>query len=660
MGYATIGYRIWDLTKSKIVVSRDVVFDESPKSGLKPVKNGENFELCPDICVFNFSDPNWTNESSVEVGSEENAEPNLVEMCPETNMIRIPEGNLNSGDGDAGQNSGEEISNVISENNQDTNQPSLMTLRSGRVKGNSPHESCFTSLALNAGIFIEDIPDTVNELRNRDDWPKWDEAIKKELKSLEENQTWEIAELPEGRNTIDSKWVFVIKDEISGPRYKARLVAKGFRQRYGIDYKNTFAPVVRLSTVRILLAFANYRGLLIHQMDVETAFLHGNLEEDIFMKLPEGSGSEGRICRLRKSIYGLKQSPNCWNKRFNEAMEKLKFSRSLNDFCLYINKNLEMYLLLYVDDILIIGKSIENIIEFKKKLCQEFRMKDLGEAESFLGIQIERDIQHKIIKLSQQTYLEKVLVKFNMNDCNPVGVPMEPYLKLKPNQEKPTQKPFRELAGCLMYVALATRPDILQSVRFLCEYQANPGEEHWSYLKRILRYIKGTVEMKMFFRSTEDVLLAYSDADYANDTIDRKSISGFTIEVFGCTVSWSSKKQNCITLSSTEAEYVALCHTATEVIWITNILVEIGIKKEILYPVPIFEDNKSCIVLAEEPKTHNRMKHIDVRYHFVREKIAEGIVKLCYVPTDEQKADIFTKSLPKIKFIKFSKLLNIL
>ena len=394
-------------------------------------------------------------------------------------------------------------------------------------------------------------------------------------------------------------------------------------------------------------------------MDVKTAFLNGVLKEETYMNPPEGLNQNNQVCKLKKAIYGLKQSPRCWNQKFDEVIKLVGFKRSSNDFCLYHNQEEEVYLLIYVDDVLICGKNLRKIEDVKKKLMKKFCMKDLGEINCFLGIKIERSIEKQEMFLNQKEYLLKVLKRFEMSECNPISTPMEPNLKLTENTGESTTKPFREMAGCMMYAALCTRPDILYPVRYLCEFQSNPSEEHWKCLKRILRYIKGTLDKKLVFKDSKEIMYVFSDSDYANNLNDRKSVSGYSIEVFGCLVSWSSKKQNCVTLSSTEAEYVALCHSVTEALWISYVFKDIGFKLKEIYPINIFEDNKSCIISAEEPKGHNRMKHIDVRYHFVREKIAENKLKLIFIKSEDQKADILTKPLPRIKFEKLVLQLNL-
>lgn len=285
-------------------------------------------------------------------------------------------------------------------------------------------------------------------------------------------------------------------------------------------------------------------------------------------------------------------------------------------------------------------------------------MKDLGNVDVYLGVKIVRNFEKCEMKISQKPFIKNLLKRFGMEFCNGVDTPMEPKLCLTKNSKDPsTKEPYKELIGCLMYVMLTSRPDLSVSVNYLSRFQNCATDSHWIHLKRILRYLKKTENIELLYDGkTDDILFGYSDADWGNDVDDRKSLSGFLIKVFGCTVSWVTKKQPTVSLSSTEAEYVALCVTSCEVLFVKKLLEDLNIFID--SAIPIFEDNMSCITIAEEPKEHQRMKHIDIKYNFVRDLVKNGILQILYKPSKDQVADFFTKSLPKILFEKFRNIIG--
>ncbi|PNF15497.1 hypothetical protein B7P43_G17001 [Cryptotermes secundus] len=385
-----------------------------------------------------------------------------------------------------------------------------------------------------------------------------------------------------------------------------------------------------------------------HQLDVQNAFLHGVLKEEIFMRPPTGLNiGNDKVCRLNKTLYGLKQAPMEWNKEFNNYVQGLGFKQSEYDKCLYVrNKDGKpIYILLYVDDFIIASKDLQEMTVLKNKLKEKFKVKDLGNLKYFLGIRIIR--KEQTMHLSQAAYVGKLLEKFGMSDCHQVKTPMEQ----NPPRELEGdcivgQKPYKELVGCLMYLMLNTRPDLSSAINFYSCYQSNATEAQWLGLKRILRYLKGTADIGLLYDvNTKKPLVSYVDADWAND-YDRKSISGFLIQVYGNCVGWVTRKQNTVALSSTEAEYVALASAVTEVLWMKGLLVDFQICD--IEPV-IYEDNQSCIALLSRWE-HKRLKHVDVKYNFVRDCYMNKSIDVQYVPTTHQIADILTKGLSYEKF----------
>ncbi|KAG8475340.1 hypothetical protein CXB51_032188 [Gossypium anomalum] len=395
---------------------------------------------------------------------------------------------------------------------------------------------------------------------------------------------------------------------VEEPRYKARLVAKGYSQIPGVDFTDVFSPVVKHSSIRALLGIVAMHDLELEQLDVKTAFLHGELEEDIYMQQPEGFRvleKENYVCLLRKSLYGLEQSPRQWHKRFNSFMASHDFKRSSLDSCVYFKKNSNgsfVYLLLYVDDMLIAAKDKGEIRKVKAQLSEEFEMKDLGPAKKILGMEILRDRKASKLYLSQKGYIEKVLCRFNMQSAKPVSTPLAAHFKLSsalsPQSddeiEYMSHVPYSSAVGSLMYAMVCSRPDLSYAVSAVSRYMANPGKEHWKAVQWILRYLRGTTDVCLQFGRTKDGVIGYVDADFAGDLDRRRSLT---------------------------AEYMAITETCKAAIWLKGLFSELN---EDLQISTVFCDSQSAIFLTKDQMFHERTKHIDVRYHFVRDIIARG------------------------------------
>lgn len=439
-------------------------------------------------------------------------------------------------------------------------------------------------------------------------------------------------------------------------------MAKGFLQREHVDYEETFAPVAKLATIRTLLAIANTEDLLVFQVDVRTAFLNGQLQEKVYMTMPEGLPTgNGEVCLLKRSLYGLKQSSRCWNKRFNEFLVSLGFQRSRHDYCLYVKEEKEnsVYLVIYVDDLLIAGKDARVVRNIQEKLKKEFEMADMGEVHHFLGIKVERKMEEGLMTLSQTGQIDKLLLNFGMEQCNPVKTPAEPNLHLEKFSGE-CKNPYRELIGGLMYIMMGTRPDLCYIVGYLARFQDAAGEQHWQQAKRVLRYLQGTKTMKLTYQKNRllPAVHAFADADYASDEIDRKCVSGYLMKVYGNTVIWSSKKQQTVAMSSTEAEYVAMSSCTSEAIWLGGLLNDLMPLKNV-FPIQVSEDNQGAIAMSKTEET-KRVKHIDVKHHFIRDAVGQGKIKIHYVPTCDQEADILTKSLTIKTFEDFRRRIGLL
>jgi len=503
---------------------------------------------------------------------------------------------------------------------------------------------------------------------------KWMKAMEEEMESMRSNSVWELVDLPEGRKAIGNKWVLKIKRLADGSieRYKARLVAKGYTQQEGIDYEETFSPVVRFTSIRLILAIVASLDLELHQMDVKTAFLNGNLEEEIYMEQLVGfvaEGQEHKVCKLLRSIYGLKQSSRQWYIRFHQAIISFDFKMIDEDHCVYVKRSKDKFVILslYVDDILLASNNKEYVQIIKEWLSSNFDMKDMGEAAYILGVKIERDRSKKMLALSQEHYIKKVLEKFHMQDCKPIDTPIAKGegLSLRMCPKTPDEKaqmekvPYSSAVGSLMYAMMCTRPDISFAVGMVSRYQANPGQSHWKAVKRILRYLKGTADYSLCFQGENLQLMGYADADWEGDLDERKSTSGYVFLLSNGAISWSSKKQSCISLSTMEAEFVAFSAAVQEAVWLKRFLNHLGFGENETNSVLVYSDSQAAIAYTKDPKYHSKTKHIDTKYNFVRDMVARKQVCMQYISTHKMVADPFTKAIPRDVFIGHVKSLGL-
>lgn len=606
LGYGSVrkGYRVFDHSTKKVLYSRNVVFDEQ-ETGSPPVE-----------------------EESVQ-------HPVVLDT------IEDHEHDEEGGDGDD------------STTSEDSHGVEPLPRRSTRERRPVDY---YGFQQANLAIHYE--PTTIEEATSCPEKDRWNEAMRKEMKSLKDNKVWELTTLPLEKKAIGSKWVYKVKTNSDGSieRYKARLVAQGFDQRFGSDYDETFCPVVRLESLRTLTALSTQHGLELHHVDVSTAFLNGTLEEEVYMKQPKGyekKGQEHLVCRLRKSIYGLKQSSRCWNTALDSHLREMGFTQSKSDPCIYMSGGEDaFYIGVYVDDMILAGRDKTRIKGVKRDLSSKFDIKDLGKLSYFLGISIIQNQEERKTWMGQPAYTEKLLTKMGMHDCKPVKTPVEPGSHLVKGTEKDTavdRELYQSLVGSLMYLATCTRPDIAYAVGTLARFSSNPNTTHWTAAKRVLRYLKGTSNLGIVFKGEESGnCMGYSDADWAGDREDRKSTSGYLFQIAGGPVSWKSKKQDTVALSTAEAEYMALSCAAQESIWMRRLNSELGNPPQ--GPTIILEDNQSAIAMAKNPQFHGRAKHIDIRHHFVREQVSDGTIELKYCPTREMVADILTKGLAQEQF----------
>lgn len=665
IGYAEnkVAYKLWDPESRKVLASRDVVFAEDREAN----SANEDKGLSDSQAEVDLSTPSDDNVGPVTSPGNENEEQSTFEPAEshtESPSLEVPSEELTS------QPSEEQPEEQTIRRSTRTRRPPGIWWRSG-------------STAL-ATLSEDDIPDqflTYAHATKGENRSKWIEAIDSEMESLRKNETWTLVPRQQARNILTCRWLFKRKDAVSESgasviKHKARLVTRGFQQVYKVDYELTFAPVVKLTTLRMLLAIVAAEDLELHQMDVKTAFLYGELEEDIFMEQPEGFVDEkypDHVCKLQKALYGLKQAPRRWYAKIHTFLSELGFQSCAYDPCFYVKRSKDGVLLisLYVDDLLIGGTHLEDVVWLKGEMCKRFEMKDCGEAQVCLGLEISRQRAEKVLNLGQSRYAEKVLARFGMANCKPVSTPMDVQVDssmLNTDECDPTL--YRQAIGSLMYLMIGSRPDIAFAVGRLSQYMEKPTTALWTCVKRIMRYIRGTSNFVIAFNGVSHPnadITGYTDSDYAGCEVTRKSTTGIVFLMTGGAISWFSKKQTIVATSSAEAEYIALGKGAQEAVWLSRILahafgkgeepilVNVDNEQSILVNV----DNQGSIKMAQNDASSSRTKHIDIRYHLVRDLLQKKKFSITYCPTQNMIADALTKPLQRVAFEKFRNALGL-
>ena len=495
-------------------------------------------------------------------------------------------------------------------------------------------------------------------------------AFKEEYDSLIANKTWELVPLPPGCTSINCKWIGKVKPAYDSipERYKGRLVAIGSRQKYGVDYDEVFAPVPHQEAVKAAFAEIASLDLEVIQFDIKTAFLYAKLDKPIYMKQPEGfvvPGKEDHVCLLVKSLYGLKQAPRLWHNRLDEVLIKFGLRNCAADRCIYIRRTPDetTIVMVHVDDGIAASNKKSNLVDIGTHLGSEFIMHTVPPTR-YIGLNISRDRPNKRVFISQSHMIEKLSSRFGMSKMIPKTIPADPSIRLiaskcpKSEGEKTTSPyPYREAVGALLYLALMTRPDISYAVGQVSKYCQNPNESHWNAVTQIFAYLNGTMDFGIWLGGERTGLIGYTDADFAGDKSDYRSTSGSIFFFHGGPVSWSSKKQSCTALSTTEAEYIAACEATKTAVWLSCLLQDFSGTDQ--QKVPMYCDNESAVRLAYNAEFHQRTKHVLVRYHYIRQQVAEGKIEVKYISTTDQLADIFTKALPSPKFISMRKRIGV-
>lgn len=652
--YKVNGYEVLLLDTGKIITSRDVTLEENKFTfGVRLEESRMN-----ELLQLDCNSVNTNSNISIPIASY--SESDLSSNNYYNNLQLDNESN----DNNIQQIANEATINIEQQFRERPRRIRRQPLRYGHVDMNDVYDEDRNDVNMNVNDTSIQDPLTVEEALNSAKADKWRNAMDIEMKQLRNNETWSLCELPDNRKAISNKWVFKTKLHNDGTieREKARLCAKGFSQVQYTDFNETFAPVMKYKSLRTLLAIATIKNYEIEHLDVQTAFLNATLKEDIYMKQPEyyeihSKDGKELVCKLKKSIYGLKQASNEWNKEVSNTIQSFGFNQCKSDTCVYVKRSIKnnvVILAIFVDDIIVIHSPQDNDewCELKMNFMKKYKIKDNRSANFILGMKIERGINS--LKISQELQVNKVLKQFDMINCKSRDTPSE-IAKLTqvdcPTTEveimKMKQLPYESLVGNVLYLSICTRPDISYSVNRVSRFMKNPGKDHWIACKRILRYLKSTPQLGLQYQNDQNdnviELIGYCDADWAGDIDDRKSTTGFVIKINNCVVHWGSKKQDTVSLSSAEAEYMSICSTVTELKWFTSLLKELQV---LTNPTPIlYCDNQSAIAISENDKFHNRTKHIDIRHHYIRDMIKSNQVSLEWIESGKQQADILTKGL---------------
>ncbi|KAK2418362.1 putative mitochondrial protein [Trifolium repens] len=620
LGYSTNSraYRVYNTKTQVVMESVNVVVKDSSDKENEGVDQGTpvSVNVEPDDGASTPASMNEADERTIEEDNDESARPQATSKGPSVRVQKNHPLDLVIGNPEQG----------------------ITTRRTNDVVANS----CFVSL-------FE--PKNVKEALTDE---AWIEAMQEELNQFERSEVWDLVPRPEDVNVIGTKWVYKNKSDENGTvtRNKARLVAQGYTQIEGLDFDETFAPVARLESIRLLLGVACILKFKLYQMDVKSAFLNGYLQEEVYVEQPKGfvdPEHPNYVYKLKKALYGLKQAPRAWYERLTQFLEEQGYRKGGSDKTLFVKQEKGKFIIaqIYVDDIVFGGMSNTMVQHFVQQMQSEFEMSLVGELTYFLGLQIKQ--MDDTIFISQSKYARNIIKKFGMDNATHKRTPAPTHLKLTKDEKgiSVDQSLYRSMIGSLLYLT-ASRPDITYAVGVCARYQADPKVSHLTQVKRILKYVNGTSDYGIMYSHCENsTLYGYCDADWAGSADDRKSTSGGCFFLGTNLISWFSKKQNCVALSTAEAEYVAAGSSCSQLVWMKQMLKEYDVEQDAL---TLYCDNMSAINISKNPVQHSKTKHIDIRHHYIRDLVENKIVVLEHVGTKEQIADIFTKALDAVQF----------
>ena len=663
MGYAqnAKGFRIYIPEKNSVIISRDVKIIN--KMFYEREENYDNFvEKSGQTPEKEKQKKNLSTQINIEINkNEEKSKTSQENKSPESTPNIIPGTYFDEASSDEEQENFVDAPETITRERPKRNIKQPTWMKDYDIQGVS--EEC--QLSSEIAYSCDD----------NDQTEDWSDAIRSEIRSHIKNNTWKIVKKEEGMKIIDYK--MILKKKVSPENKvtnKARLVAKGFTQRPGVDYSETYAPVAKLSSIRTIFGIAVEEGLHLNQMDVVTAYLNGNIEETIYMKLPDYiekyvreilvaefesddltvynkakevltdlKSIEGeKVFLLLKAIYGLKQAGRQWHIKLDTELKNIGFQATKVEPCVYTytEGGVRAIIGIYVDDMLLACSCQKKMKEIKEMLSQKFEMKDLGKPKCILGLDVS--YKNKEIIIKQTKKIDEALRTFKMEECKSTTTPIEPGIALESNKKVLVDLPYKNLIGKLMFLAVATRPDIAFAVSYLSQFNDCFDETHFKTAKRVLRYLKGTRDIGLNFKKTGNKLYGMADADWGSCKIDRKSFSGYCFKFAGAPISWACRKQRSTALSTAEAEYVALTEAVKEAAYLRALFNEMNIKQE---KILILNDNQAAIKLCQNPIVSSKSKHIDLKMHYIRDCIKEGVVEVQYQPTEDMEADLLTKGL---------------
>ncbi|KAL9231947.1 hypothetical protein vseg_007105 [Gypsophila vaccaria] len=681
--YGQKAYKLYDLETHKVFISRDVVFHEHTFPFARSLPQAEEAEevLSTDILFPSYPQFVSHDNTSTNMPPSNNT---IITNNAHNNIPDSPCSSQNSYDSlthnsiiDGGNNSMSSLDTSSSATHapsgptasqmpvRHSNRPIVVPSKykdfvcpTLQNRSHAVSDSSLSFTVLDLSTYPRDylhslhnamtVHEPTSYLQAKND-PNWVSAMSKELEALEANGTWELCSLPTGFKAIGSKWVYKVKFKPDGTveRYKARLVAKGYNQVEGRDFTHTFSPVAKFSTVRVLLAVAAAKQWPIYQLDINNAFLHGFLDEEVYMQPPEGyiQANSGQVCRLKRSLYGLKQASRQWNHELTKLLLKQGFQQSRFDYSLFSREQdgfLTM-VLVYVDDLLLTGNDPSYIAVLKKVLDTTFTIKDLGYIRYFLGLEVIRSSEG--ILVNQRKYVRDLISDAGMNNCSPAPFPLPRGLKLTIDDGVLLSDPevYRKIIGKLLYLNL-TRPDISYAVQHLSQYMSSPREPHLQAAVHVIRYLKGTSDAALLYPADNELILqSFCDADWGACQFSCRSLTGQCTFLGNSLISWKTKKQPTVSKSSAESEYRAMSYTAGEIVWLHGLLSDF----RVIVPLPITLhcDNKAAQHIAANPVFHERTKHLNIDCHYVRERVQEGVISTAYIRSSNQLADLFTKPL---------------
>jgi len=612
VGYAPSGYRLWDEDRRNIIVARDVKFETEVK---------KNKSKCLNRMFLNQINENEedTEEEKEETEKEDTSEEEEVNE------------------------------DFFSQDDQETEKENIETkgINNKEIRKSTRNKkipSRFKDYEYNK---IKDYAYlTYNEAIKGKNKENWKIVIEEEKQSLKKNHVWEVIDEKQieldKQKPLHSKWIFCVKQN---GKYKARLVVKGCEQRNELDYQETYSPVIGQNALRSIFAIAAAKDNKIISFDVKTAFLYGELEEDVYMYPPKGYNYKRKILKLKKTLYGLKQASLRWNIKFTNFLKTKGFIPTRCEQCLFKRSDNDMILSIYVDDGLLIGSDICLMDKFLKQLNEKFEIKIDRDTQSYVGLELYK-LEDNLF-LNQKTYINKLLQRSGMEYATPVKVPILKGEKAKTEKKKLSLQ--RNTVGSLLYASTKTRPDIAYGVNYTSRFVENPMEENINDVKHILKYLKGNINEGIEYKKNGNikVLEAFSDADFAGDSETRKSTSGYIIFFAGGPISWCSRKQSLIAQSTTEAEYVAAAECCKELVYLKSLLEELLNDK---IEIHLNMDSQSAMMLIKNGIINKRSKHIEVKFYYIHDLVKKGTIVLKYCPTTEMLADILTKPLNTLKF----------